>query len=80
LIAWLEEQGCPRIGLWGISLGAWLSGLLAREDARLDCGGANVTGIADGSRDCGAGFLRAHSPQSRWVRGEARPIELANAN
>ena len=37
LIAWLEEQGCPRIGLWGISLGAWLSGLLACEDARLDC-------------------------------------------
>ena len=37
LIAWLEEQGCPRIGLWGISLGAWLSGLLACEDTRLDC-------------------------------------------
>jgi len=31
------RQGCPRIGLWGISLGAWLSGLLACEDARLDC-------------------------------------------
>ncbi|HXI84083.1 MAG TPA: alpha/beta fold hydrolase [Verrucomicrobiae bacterium] len=37
LIAWLEEQGCPRIGLWGISLGAWLSGLLTCEDARIDC-------------------------------------------
>jgi len=37
LIAWLEEQGCSRIGLWGISLGAWLSGLLACEDARIDC-------------------------------------------
>jgi dienelactone hydrolase len=37
LIAWLKEQGCPRIGLWGISLGAWLSGLLACEDTRIDC-------------------------------------------
>jgi dienelactone hydrolase len=37
LVAWLKEQGCPRIGLWGISLGAWLSGLLACEDTRIDC-------------------------------------------
>jgi dienelactone hydrolase len=37
LIAWLKEQGCPRVGLWGISLGAWLSGLLACEDPHIDC-------------------------------------------
>jgi len=37
LIGWLKEQGCPRVGLWGISLGAWLSGLLACEDKRVDC-------------------------------------------
>ncbi len=37
LIAWLLEQGCPRIGLWGISLGAWLSGLVVCEDPRIDC-------------------------------------------
>jgi len=36
LIAWLQEQGCPRIGLWGISLGAWLSGLLSCSDERID--------------------------------------------
>jgi dienelactone hydrolase len=36
LVAWLTEQGCPRIGLWGISLGAWLSGLLACTDAEVD--------------------------------------------
>jgi dienelactone hydrolase len=36
LVAWLKEQGCPRIGLWGISLGAWLSGLLACSEARVD--------------------------------------------
>lgn len=36
LIAWLKQQGCPRVGLWGISLGAWLGGLLVCADARLD--------------------------------------------
>jgi dienelactone hydrolase len=36
LIAWLKEQGCPRIGLWGISLGAWLSGMLACTESRVD--------------------------------------------
>jgi dienelactone hydrolase len=36
LVAWLKEQGCPRIGLWGISLGAWLSGMLACTEPRVD--------------------------------------------
>jgi len=36
LVAWLNEQGSPRIGLWGISLGAWLSGLLACSEVRVD--------------------------------------------
>ncbi|MGO9244868.1 MAG: alpha/beta hydrolase [Verrucomicrobiia bacterium] len=36
LIAWLKQQGCPRIGLWGISLGAWLSGMLACTESRVD--------------------------------------------
>lgn len=36
LIAWLKEQGCPRIGLWGISLGAWLSGMLACNESLVD--------------------------------------------
>jgi dienelactone hydrolase len=36
LIAWLKAQGCPRIGLWGISLGAWLSGMLVCTDSRVD--------------------------------------------
>jgi pimeloyl-ACP methyl ester carboxylesterase len=26
---WLRAQGCPRISLWGYSLGGWLTGLLA---------------------------------------------------
>jgi dienelactone hydrolase len=36
LVAWLKGQGCPRVGLWGISLGAWLSGLLACAESRVD--------------------------------------------
>ena len=28
LLAWLAEQGSPAVGVWGISLGAWLAGLL----------------------------------------------------
>src|SRR5579871_6036332 len=36
VVAWLKEQGCPQVGLWGISLGAWLSGLLACNDEAVD--------------------------------------------
>jgi dienelactone hydrolase len=36
LIGWLREQGNPSVGLWGISLGAWLSGLLACAEPRVD--------------------------------------------
>jgi hypothetical protein len=28
LVRWLLNQGCPAVGVWGISLGAWLAGLL----------------------------------------------------
>ncbi|MGA2220285.1 MAG: hypothetical protein ABSH21_00650 [Verrucomicrobiia bacterium] len=35
LVAWLKEQGSPFVGLWGFSLGAWLSGLLACTEPRL---------------------------------------------
>jgi pimeloyl-ACP methyl ester carboxylesterase len=34
LLGWLEEQGSPAVGFWGISLGAWLTGLLACHEAR----------------------------------------------
>ena len=36
VLAWLAAQGCPRAGFWGISLGAWLAGLVACADARAD--------------------------------------------
>lgn len=35
LIGWLKQEGCGPIGIWGISLGAWLAGLLAGNDDRL---------------------------------------------
>ena len=34
IAAWLLEQGCPIVGLWGFSLGAWLAGLLVCHDSR----------------------------------------------
>jgi len=35
LIAWLSVQGSGRVGVWGISLGGWLAGLLACVEERL---------------------------------------------
>ena len=35
LAHWLYGQGCPDVGLWGISLGAWLSGLVACADDKI---------------------------------------------
>jgi len=37
LLGWLEAQGSRSIGFWGISLGAWLAGLLACHEARTAC-------------------------------------------
>jgi dienelactone hydrolase len=34
---WLRVQGCPAVGLWGISLGAWLAGLSGCHDSRWSC-------------------------------------------
>ena len=33
MLAWLRGQGAPLAGLWGISLGAWLTGLVAATDS-----------------------------------------------
>jgi dienelactone hydrolase len=35
LVAWLEQQGCRSVGVWGVSLGGWLAGMLACVDARV---------------------------------------------
>ncbi len=34
-VNWLLEQGCPFVGLWGVSLGAWLAGLTVCHDPRI---------------------------------------------
>lgn len=36
LVAWLHAQDCRCVGTWGISLGGWLSGLLACAEPRLN--------------------------------------------
>ena len=36
LAKWLRSQGCPKIGLWGASLGAWLGGLTICHDPEID--------------------------------------------
>jgi dienelactone hydrolase len=35
---WLRQQGCPAVGLLGVSLGGWLAGLAVCHDARFACG------------------------------------------
>lgn len=35
---WLRGEGCAFIGLWGVSLGAWLAGLSLCHDARINAG------------------------------------------
>ena len=34
-IDWLTEQACPFVGIWGVSLGAWLAGLTLCHDSRI---------------------------------------------
>jgi hypothetical protein len=34
---WLLRQGCPAVGLLGVSLGGWLAGLAVCHDARFAC-------------------------------------------
>ena len=77
LIACLKEQGSPRIGLWGISLGAWLSGMLACTDSRVDFAVLMTPVALTGSgslpkwtsapirRSLGGAKVRARFPESR---------------
>jgi pimeloyl-ACP methyl ester carboxylesterase len=37
LTGWLLEEGCPSVGLLGLSFGGWLAGLTACCDARIAC-------------------------------------------
>jgi len=38
LLAWLSAQGCQRLGLWGVSLGGWVSGLILSHEPLVDVG------------------------------------------
>lgn len=42
LLAWLREQGCRETGLLGVSLGGWLTGLVATHDANVSFAILNV--------------------------------------
>ena len=37
LAEWLRQRGCPKVGLLGVSLGAWLAGLTISRDDRFGC-------------------------------------------
>jgi hypothetical protein len=34
MMGWVQDQGSPRTGIWGISLGAWLAGLVTVTEPR----------------------------------------------
>jgi len=36
MAAWLRAQGVPRVGVWGVSLGAWFGGLAASYDPTIE--------------------------------------------
>jgi len=43
LLTWIRSQGCPAVGVYGLSLGGYTAALLATLEARLDC---VIAGIA----------------------------------
>jgi pimeloyl-ACP methyl ester carboxylesterase len=36
VVNWLKSRGVPQVGIWGVSLGGWIGGLLACHDPELD--------------------------------------------
>src|SRR6267142_4286174 len=45
LTGWLLDEGCPSVGLLGVSFGGWLAGLTACSDARIACAVLTVPGV-----------------------------------
>jgi hypothetical protein len=45
LTGWLLDEGCPSVGLLGISYGGRLAGLTACSDARIACAVLTVLGV-----------------------------------
>jgi dienelactone hydrolase len=75
LVGWLAAQGCPRIGLWGMSLGAWLGGLLACVEPRV-CAAALTTPLARPDRLVAE--VEFCEPIRRALNGAAPRIERLN--
>jgi hypothetical protein len=45
LTGWLLAEGCPSVGLLGVSFGGWTAGLTACSDARIACAVLSVPGV-----------------------------------
>jgi hypothetical protein len=45
LIAWLREEGAPRVGVQGVSLGGYTTALLASLEEDLDCAIAGIPAV-----------------------------------
>jgi hypothetical protein len=45
LTGWLLDEGCPSVGLLGISFGGWLAGLTACSDTRIACAVLTVPAV-----------------------------------
>src|SRR5207247_2183691 len=45
LTGWLLDEGCPSVGLLGVSFGGWLAGLTACGDARIASVGLTVPSL-----------------------------------
>ena len=75
LVAWLAGQGCPAVGLWGVSLGAWLSGLLACIEPRLQFA-VLLSPVADIER--AVGELAFCEPIRRALANTPVPLRALN--
>src|SRR5881396_3595138 len=45
LTGWLLDEGCPSVGLLGVSFGGWSAGLTACSDARIACAVLTVPAV-----------------------------------
>ncbi len=48
LTSWLLGEGCPSVGILGLSFGGWIAGLIACSDARVACAVLAVPGVCMG--------------------------------
>ena len=75
LVQWLRAQGCPFVGIWGVSLGAWLAGLAICHDRLIDAAAlvtpvARVDHLIAEAKFCG--------PIRRALQDASVPVERLN--